>query len=196
MHKEPAWRDANLAVVAELAHYRNFGAGFGVSIGENDERGVATELKAEAFYLIGGADHEFFADLCGAGEGDFAADGVFEKLLGHFAAWADHQVGHASGQAGIDQAFKHLDEAKWGLGCRAADNGATCCQSGSDFARLQCDWEIPRADGTNDAHRVLDSDMSAAGLAVGDDLAIGPFAFLGKPFEGICRVQNLTFGLG
>jgi len=178
-------KNAHLAVVAELAHHRHLGAGLGIGVREDDKRRMATQLQAKALHLVGRALHQLLAHLGGTGEGNLAADGVFQKFLRHLAPGADHQVRHPGGQAGIDQALKHLDEAERRLCGRSADDGATGGQGRGDLARLQGDGEIPGADCPHHAYRVLHRQVAATGLPVWDDLAVGALAFLCKPLEGV-----------
>ena len=147
-------------------------------------------------HLVGGAAHQLLADLGRAGEADLAADRVFQELVGDLLGRADDEVGHARRQAGVDQALEDLDQAQRRLAGGPADDGAAGRQGRGDLARLQRDREVPRADGPDDADRMLERHVPLARHRVGDDLAVGALAFLGEPLEGVGRVQDLGLGLG
>src|SRR5262249_56949779 len=117
----------------------------------------------------------------GAGEGDLAAGGVLQDLVGDLRGRAHDEVGDARRQPGLDHAFKNLNETQGRLAGRLADDRAAGRQRRGDLARLERYGEVPRADGADDADRVLDDQVPFAGSGVRDHLAVGALALLGEP---------------
>ena len=92
-------------------------------------------------------------------------DRVFQELVGDLLGRADDEVGDARRQPGVDQALEDLDQAQRRLAGRLADDRAAGGQGRGDLARLQRDREVPRADGADDADRMLDASRAACPAA-------------------------------
>ena len=119
--------------------------------------------RLSALDLVGGAAHQLLADLGRAGEADLADRSGFPGTRRPIS-WAGPMTRLATPgrQPGLDQALEDLDQAQRRLAGGLADDGAAGGQGRRDLARLQRDREVPRADGADDADRVLDRDVPLA----------------------------------
>src|SRR5204862_7222137 len=70
VNEEATRRDANLAIIAELAHNRDLGPDLWVGVREDDEWRMTAQLQANALELIGRTFHQLLADFGRAGKAD------------------------------------------------------------------------------------------------------------------------------
>ena len=155
---------------------------------------MPAQFQTHPFDLVGRPAHELLAHFRRAGKTDLPTDGILQELVGDFLGWAHDQIGDARRQARFDHALEDFDEAQRRLTGGLGHHGAASCQRRRDFARLQGNRKIPRANRSNNSHRMFDRHMSFAEDAMGDDLAVGALAFLSEPFKRIRGMQHLCFG--
>ena len=195
VHIKPVGADAGLAGIAVFGGDGAFDGGVEIGIVKDDEGGVAAQFQAEFLDLPGALAHEYPSHFGGAGKGDL---GYLRMLGDHFpeagaALGGDHReqaCGHTRplGQNGQGQHRERRFRRGFG------DHGAARRQGRRDLARDHGIGEIPRGDGGDDAHGLLEhDDADILGMA-GNDVAIDPLGLLGEPFEIGGAVKHFSLG--
>ena len=140
---------------------------------EDDQRGVAAELKGDLLHVLAAdrcAAHAL-ADRSGAGEGDQAGDAVLDEVVADLGAGADHDVEHARGQAGGFEDGGQQEAARQrGVGGRFEHHGVAAPQGGGNRAHGEREGEVPRADDADHAERLAEDEVGLARGVRGQDL--------------------------
>ena len=152
---QPLHGETCLAAVVEAAD-RCAGQGLvDIRVLTHDHRIAAPKLQRNALHKAAGHFHDVFAGLAFAREGNPAHFWVLQKLFAHNAARSGHDVQYALRQAGLIQDFNNAQGRERSCRSRLHDNGAACCECGSDFRAHERNRKIPWHNGAGHSDRLL-----------------------------------------
>ena len=195
MHQKAGGRNAHLARVAELGRTGRLHRQGNVGVFGHDHRRMTAQLHGDALHVLASQCGQLLAHRRGAGEGDFADDGVGDQVVGDLSRCAVDQTQHTLRNACIG---KGTDEGSGCGGCFFGgfdDHGATRRQGGSHFANHLVDGEVPWGESRHGAHGVFDDHLARRQVkARGHDAAVHAHAFIGKPLNDVGRGHGLALG--
>ena len=183
LHQHAVGADAGLAGVAVLRHHGALHGRIEVGIVEDDEGRIAAEFEADLLDGRRALRHQHAADFGRAGEGQRTDDGV----RGHL-------------RADLAREPVMTEKTPAGMPARSASSASARAESGVSLAGLQTKaqpaasagpglagdhriGEVPRRDGGDDAHRLLDHDHAAIGPGRGNGLAIDALGLFGEELD-------------
>src|SRR5215472_15742735 len=164
LHEQARGGAARLAGVAE--HPEDGGAGCRLDVGvvEDQVRGLAAQLQADALHLHAGLGPDPLARPGLAREGDLVNLLAGDDLRAHDGSRARHQVQHSFRNPGLLDRLHQLVGRGRRVARRLDHDRAAGGDGGSDLPRGLRQGEVPGRDHADHAHGLLDQiDRGAAG---------------------------------
>src|SRR5262245_43458174 len=164
LHEQARGGAARLAGVAE--HAEDGGAGRRLDIGvvEDQVRGLAAQLEADALHLHAGLGPDPLARPCLAGEGDLVDLLAGDDLRAHDGPRPWHQVQDSLRKPGLLYELHQLVGRGRRVARRLDHDRAAGGDGGSDLPRRLRQGEVPGRDHADHPHGLLDQiDRGAAG---------------------------------
>ena len=133
------------------------------------------------------------ADLGRAGEAHLAHGGVGDEALAHHAALAGQDLQHALGQPGLERQLADAQRAERGQLGRLEHHGVAGGQGRGEAPAGDGHGEVPGHDDADDAERLVEGDVEAAGHR--DLPAAVALGGAGVELEHVAHVARLPAGV-
>ena len=194
MNEHAVRADAGLAHVAILRGDGAFHGKVKVRVIEDYERRVAAQFHAHLLHSIGALAHQDLADFGRTGERHLAHVRRFHHRADNGGRIARQHVEHAGRHARAFGEVGQRERAQRGFFRRFDDHRAAHREGRGRLARDHGDREVPRRNGRDHAHGLLQHDDPRVGAVARDHIAIRAAAFLGEPAQEIGAVDDFALG--
>ena len=199
LHIDAVGADTGLPSIAVFAGHSAFNSTIDIGIVKHDEGCVASEFEREFFDAGRRLRHQNTTNFGRACEADVTDRVAGAKHLAHsdaVVAVCRQDVQHASRNASAHCQLGSSQRRQRREFCGFDDHGATCCQSGCDFAGDHGEREVPRRDSRAYPNCLLDDQQAAVVVELGQGFAIDAFGFFGIPLDKTRTVGDFAFGFG
>ena len=192
LHQDAAARAAVLTGVVEHRARRRRRGLLEVGVGEHDVRGLAAEFERDGLERAGAAGRDIRPHLGRAGEHDLAHVGMRDEALPDDRARPGDDLEQALGQPGLERELAEAHRRERGeLGGLEHDRVAGG-ERRREAPRRDRHREVPRHDDADDAVRLVEGDIEAAGDR--DLLSAQPLGGAGVEVEHLRDVRCLPPG--
>src|SRR4051794_22495486 len=163
LHEDARARAAVLTGVVEDGVWRRRGGLLQVGVGEHDVRTLAAQLQRHGLYPRCATGHDLPAHLGRAGEDNLRDVGRVDEPLPDDAALARQHLEHVRWQSCLEGELREPERRHRGQLGGLEDDGVAGCQRGRQPPPGDGHREVPRHDHADDAERLVERDVEAAG---------------------------------